>query len=71
MDRPFLQGFRRGLGLGLAYAVAESILAYVPSATRLHLLAAELAKMERIDYDHVNKMRPEWIRIFEREIAPK
>jgi putative spermidine/putrescine transport system substrate-binding protein len=33
--------------------------------------AAELAKMERIDYDHVNKMRPEWIRIFEREIAPK
>ena len=32
---------------------------------------AELAKMERIDYDHVNKMRPEWIRSFEREIAPK
>ncbi|MCC6470136.1 MAG: extracellular solute-binding protein [Alphaproteobacteria bacterium] len=33
--------------------------------------AAELAKMEKIDYDVVNKARPEWIKVFEREIAPK
>lgn len=33
--------------------------------------AEDLAKMEKIDYDHVNKMRPEWIKFFEREIVQK
>lgn len=33
--------------------------------------AEELAKMEKIDYDLVNKMRPEWIKFFEREIVQK